>query len=89
MDGRHDGRECQRGLTEYIEARGTERVLKKHEISTEGCSRKRAPDGATAGTAVVGASVGERVTAQTNAQRWMARQKADVSTRRVPLQSSK
>jgi hypothetical protein len=48
-----------------------------------------APDGATAGTAVVGASVGERVTAQTPARRWMARQKADVSTRRVPVLSSK
>ena len=40
-------------------------------MGARGCSRKRAPDGATAGTAVVGASVGERVTAQTTAQRWM------------------
>ena len=48
VDERHDGSECQRGL-------------KKHEISTEGCLRKRAPDGATAGATVVGVSVGVTV----------------------------
>ncbi len=74
---------------------------------TRGYSKKLVPDGATAGTAVPGASVlfmgegvgegvvggvgggvGEGVAAQTNAQRWTARQKADVSTRRVPLRWS-
>jgi hypothetical protein len=30
-------------------------------MGARGCPRKRAPDGATVGTAVVGASVGERV----------------------------
>jgi hypothetical protein len=63
-------------------------------------TRKLIPEGATAGTTVVGASVGEPgvsvgegvigegVPAKTHAQRWTARQKADVSTRRVPLRWS-
>ena len=55
---------------------------------TQGYSRKHAPDGATAGTAVVGASFGERVAAQTRAQRLDRTTTADVSARTVPLRWS-
>ncbi len=83
------------------------RALEQAHSGTRGYSRKRIPDGATAGTTVVGGGVGERagvsvgeggigfgvgagvgVAAQTHAQWWTARQKADVSTRRVPLRWS-
>ncbi len=58
--------------------------------SSKAVLKKLIPDGATAGATVVGAHVGEvvGVPAQTRAQRWTTRQKAEVSTRRVPLRWS-